>query len=113
MEASVGRSCPENPATTDSRCHASLATALLGKPAEVSTMKVFAASVCLLAAAVATTGCVRRVVERDTSVTPSATVVTTTPGTTVVTVTPAQVIACAGGYAPMGGTNFGACPDSR
>ena len=74
-------------------------------------MKVFAASVCLLAAAVATTGCVRRVVERDTSATPSATVVTTTPGTTVVTVTP--VIACAGGYAPFGGTNFGACPDSR
>jgi hypothetical protein len=54
------------------------------------------------------------VVERDTTVTPSATVVTTTPGTTVVTVTaPPPVIACAGAYAPVGGTNFGACPGGQ
>ena len=77
-------------------------------------MKAFAASVCFLAAVAATTGCVRRVVERDTTVTPSATVVTTTPGTTVVTVTaPPPVIACAGAYAPVGGTNFGACPQGQ
>jgi len=77
-------------------------------------MKAFAASVCFLAAVVATTGCVRRVVERDTTVYPSATVVTTTPGTTVVTVTaPPPVIACAGAYAPFGGTNFGACREGQ
>src|SRR5262249_7729417 len=77
-------------------------------------MKAFLASVWFLAAVVATTGCVRRVVERDTTVTPSATVVTTTPGTTVVTVTaPPPVIACGGAYAPIGGTNFGACPERQ
>jgi hypothetical protein len=75
-------------------------------------MKAFAASVCFLAAVVATTGCVRRVVERDTTVTPSATVVTATPGTTIVTAPP-PVIACAGAYAPVGGTNFGACPEGQ
>jgi len=78
-------------------------------------MKAFAASVCFLAAIVATTGCAsRRIAQRDTTVYPSATVVTTTPGATVVTVTaPPPIIACAGAYAPYGGTNFGACPEGQ
>ena len=71
-------------------------------------MNAWSFGIGLLVVVAATSGCITHVVEHDTSA-PAATVVTTVPGATVITTAPPPALACAGGYAPGGGTNFGAC----